>query len=411
MNRPWAQEPTATEANRGIRPTRPARSLRIGISCYPSSGGSGVVATELGHQLAARGHQVHFITHDVPFRLDLTRPNIHFHPVEVPSYPLFTFPPYDLALANQMAVVAESHGLDLLHVHYAIPHATAGFLARRMLGDQAPLRLVTTLHGTDITLLGSHPSFQRIVEFSINASDAVTVVSQFLRTQTLNTFRIQRRLEVIPNFIDPGVFKPPRERAAAALRARLAAEGEFLLVHVSNFRPAKNAPAVVQIVAEVARHLPVRLLLIGHGPDVDRCAHLARVLGVADRVHFLGEQADVARLLAVADLFLLPSRNEAFGLAALEAMACGVPVIATQIGGLPEVVEHGRTGYLFHPDDVEGMVQAVLDLLSDPVRLESFSSAAADAARTRFAAEAIVPLYERLYFRLVDPASRAPGDA
>ncbi len=377
-----------------------ARSLRIGISCYPSSGGSGVVATELGHQLAARGHQVHFISHDVPFRLDLTRPGIHFHPVEVPSYPLFTYPPYDLALASQMAAVAEERQLDLLHVHYAIPHATAAYLARAMLAPRRPVRVVTTLHGTDITLLGTHPSFQRIVEFSINQSDAVTVVSHHLREATLAAFRVERELEVIPNFVDPAVFHPGR-RGDPALRRGLAEPGERVLVHISNFRPAKDAPAVIAVFARVCREVPARLLLIGHGPDVDRCAHMARRLGIADRVRFLGEHTDVARLLAAADLFLLPSRQEAFGLAALEAMACGVPVIAARTGGLPEVVEHGRTGYLLPPGDVEGMARRALELLQDPARHAVFSRAAARSAHRRFAAGTVIPRYEALYRRLL----------
>ncbi|HEY8552451.1 MAG TPA: N-acetyl-alpha-D-glucosaminyl L-malate synthase BshA [Thermaerobacter sp.] len=386
------------------------RPLRIGISCYPSSGGSGVVATELGHQLAARGHQVHFISHDVPFRLDLTRPGIHFHPVEVPSYPLFTYPPYDLALANQMAAVAETWELDLLHVHYAIPHATAAYLARAMLGPGRPLRVVTTLHGTDITLLGTHPSFQRIVEFSINQSDAVTVVSRYLREATLAAFRVERPLEVIPNFVDPAVFRPPAQRDDPALRRGLAEPGERVLLHVSNFRPAKDAPTVIAVFARVCREVPARLLLVGHGPDVDRCAHMARQLGIADRVRFLGEHTDVARLLAAADLFLLPSRQEAFGLAALEAMACGVPVVAARTGGLPEVVEHGKTGYLLPPGDVEGMARCALELLRDPDRHAAFARAAAATARRRFAAEAIVPRYEALYRRLLGAAA-ARGSA
>ena len=392
----------------------PQAPLRIGISCYPSSGGSGVVATELGHQLAARGHQVHFISHDVPFRLDLTRPGIHFHPVEVPSYPLFTYPPYDLALASQMAAVAEEWRLDLLHVHYAIPHATAAYLARAMLGPERAPRVVTTLHGTDITLLGTHPSFQRIVEFSINQSDAVTVVSQHLRDATRAAFRVERPLEVIPNFVDPAVFHPGRRRDAG-LRRGLAEPGERLLLHISNFRPAKDAPAVIEIFARVCRQLPARLLLVGHGPDVDRCAHRARQLGIADRVRFLGEHTDVARLLAAADLFLLPSRQEAFGLAALEAMACGVPVVAARTGGLPEVVEHGRTGYLLPPGDVDGMARCALELLQDPERHAAFSRAAAEAAHRRFAAETVVPRYEALYRRLLagpaGPVKASPADA
>lgn len=392
----------------GVKEER-GRPLRIGISCYPSSGGSGVVATELGHQLAARGHEVHFIAHDVPFRLDLTRRGILFHPVEVPSYPLFTYPPYDLALANQMAQVAEEHDLDLLHVHYAIPHATAAFLARAILGPRSRLRVVTTLHGTDITLLGTHPSFQRIVEFSINASDAVTVVSQYLGAETRAAFRIERPLEVIPNFIDPAVFHPPRPRPDPELRRRLAAPGEFVLVHVSNFRPAKNALAVIEVFARVCRRLPARLLLVGHGPDVDRCAHRARILGVADRVVFLGEHTDVGRVLGAADLFLLPSRNEAFGLAALEAMACGVPVIASRIGGLPEVVEHGVTGLLFDPDDTEAMAAAAIRLLSDPAGHRRMSEAAAARARERFDAARIVPRYEALYRRVLAGAGAGPG--
>lgn len=367
--------------------------LRVGITCYPTTGGSGIVATELGRQLAARGHQVHFITYDIPFRLDYGLPNIYFHPVEVPHYPLFQQAPYTLALATRLAQVADEQNLDLWHVHYAIPHAASAFLAGSMMGPGGP-RLVTTLHGTDITLVGSHPSFAPVVDFTLRQSDAVTAVSEDLRRQTKALFPGGRDIVTVPNFIDPHVF---HRRPNPALRRHLAPAGERIVCHISNFRPAKNSVAVVDIFAHLSRRVPAQLLLVGSGPEVDQVRHRAHELGVHRRVRFLGEHADVAALLSVADLFLLPSYFEAFGLAALEAMACGVPVIATRVGGLPELVGPLAGECLFDPDDTAAMVSAAAALLLDEAKYNRWARAVTAQAHDSFAADKVIPRYEAVY--------------
>lgn len=316
--------------------------LKIGITCYPVYGGSGAVATELGMQLARRGHEVHFITYAQPFRLPYFQERIYFHEVDVPSYPLFDYPPYSLALAVEMHGAAVHAKLDLLHVHYAIPHATSAWIAKEMLGADSRLKVITTLHGTDITLVGQDPSYRRITCFSIQRSDGLTAVSDYLRDETVAQFDVPGdRIEVIPNFVDLEKFHRDRDPCH---RDKFAAPDERILMHISNFRPVKRLDDVVRIFARVDRELPSRLVLIGDGPERGRAQQVAEDEGVADRVVYLGKQESVAELLACADLFLLPSASEAFGLVALEAMACGVPVVATRVGGVSEVVPDGVAG-------------------------------------------------------------------
>jgi L-malate glycosyltransferase len=367
--------------------------VKIGISCYPVYGGSGVVATELGIALAARGHQVHFITYAQPFRLPYFVEGVFYHEVEVPSYPLFEHPPYNLALSVAMQNVVEQHDLDLLHAHYAVPHATSAWIAREMLQRDA-FRIVTTLHGTDITLVGQDPSFRSLTQFSIAKSDGLTAVSEYLRQETNAHFGIPLEdIRVIPNFVD---LEHYRREGHPCHRSKFAAPGEKLLTHISNFRGVKRVDDVVRIFAAVARRVPARLLLVGDGPDRVKANEVAEREGVADRVLFLGKQNSVVELLSCSDLFLLPSETEAFGLVALEAMACGVPVIATQAGGIPEVVEQGVSGYLAGIGDVEAMAEAALSLLQDPVRWQQFSEAARTGAE-RFGADRVVAEYEAYY--------------
>ena len=370
--------------------------MNIGITCYPSHGGSGVIATELGKELARRGHRVHFISYDTPFRLREYHANIFYHEVEVPTYPLFKYPPYLLALSNKMAEVARTERLDLVHVHYAIPHAASAFLAREMLGDA--FKVVTTLHGTDITLVGSDPSFAGVVSFCINRSDGVTAVSASLRQETLDTFAVTKKIAVIRNFVDVTEFSPHDSRELRGLWAR---PGERILMHLSNFRPVKGADRVAKVFAAVARQVPSRLVLVGDGPDIDVVRRVARAEGVADRLIFLGSQDRVAPVLAAADLFLLPSSKESFGLAALEAMACGVPVVASDVGGIPELVENGQTGFLFPPDDIQGMARAAALILSDEGLQRRMGEEARRVAEDRFATSKVVPAYEEFYRRVL----------
>ncbi len=373
------------------------------MTCYPSAGGSGVVATELGRQLERRGHVIHFISYDQPFRLhDFTR-NVSYHQVEVPTYPLFKYPPYLLALANKMAEVALYEQLDILHVHYAIPHAASAYLARQMLasrnkGRARRLRFVTTLHGTDITLVGSEPSFSEMVAFTINQSDGVTAVSESLRLETMETFSLTREIVTIPNFIDPDEY---RREASPEDRRALADDDEKLILHVSNFRPVKRVDAVVQIFARVAREIKARLLMVGDGPDLPLARREAERLGVADRVTFLGQQEEVAGLFSVADLLLLPSEKESFGLVALEAMACGVPVIASRVGGLPEVVGDKQAGFLYPPERVDRMAKKAAQLLRDESKHRKAAIAARRRAIGQFSASRIVPQYEEFYRRVL----------
>jgi len=372
--------------------------VKIGITCYPTYGGSGIVATELGLELATRGHDVHFISYANPIRLDPGTPRIHYHEVEVATYPLFQYPPYTLALASRMAEVAEAYELDVLHVHYAIPHSPAAMLARQML---APRRLpfITTLHGTDITLVGTDPSYFPITKFSIEQSDGVTAISDHLRNQTIEVFGIEREIRVIKNFVNCDLYKPDSERKGASLYAP---EGEKLLIHLSNFRPVKRAADCVRILAAVREQVPARLLMAGDGPDRGACEHLARQLKVEKYVEFLGKQNHVERLIPLAHVLLMPSEMESFGLVALEAMACGVVPVATRVGGVPEVVTDGEDGFLETPGDIAGLSRRVVQLLTDEQLHYTMSKAGRWNANEKFCSEKIIPLYEQYYRDVLD---------
>ncbi|MDP1890108.1 MAG: N-acetyl-alpha-D-glucosaminyl L-malate synthase BshA [Gemmatimonadaceae bacterium] len=370
--------------------------MKIGITCYPTYGGSGAVATELGIALAARGHEVHFITYAHPFRLPAFSPRIYFHEVSIGSYPLFQYPPYDLALAVKMHEVATQQKLDLLHVHYAIPHATSAWLAKQMLREAGhDLPVVTTLHGTDITIVGQDHSYHAITKFSIEKSDRVTAVSQYLKDETVRAFGCDnRRVEVIPNFVDPVVFD--RGAYDGALREQLGG-GRKVLMHISNMRPVKRVTDVVQIFAAVRREIPSVLVMVGDGPDRSAAEEEARRLDVEGDVRFLGKIDGVAPLLASADLYLLTTDLESFGLSALEAQACGVPVLGYNVGGLPEVVESGVTGHLGAVGDIVGMAGAAIDMLGQQPRWQAMSAAAVARASGRFATDRVLPMYESLY--------------
>lgn len=380
--------------------------MRIGITCYPTYGGSGVVATELGIELAALGHQVHFISYSQPFRLTGRETGIFYHEVPVSSYPLFEFPPYDLALASRMAEVAEYYGLDILHVHYAIPHSVSALLARQMLAERGKhLPFVTTLHGTDITLVGMDRSYLPITRYAIQQSDGVTSISAYLKDVTETSFGVTRPIEVVHNFVNCDVYKPFSEEeneVRAAARAQLAQPNEFLLMHLSNFRPVKRVADVVQVFARVAKELPARLALIGDGPDRSTAEWLAHSLGIHDRIHFLGKQDSVSELLPLADLMLMPSEMESFGLAALEAMACQTPAIATRVGGVPELIEDGVNGLLFAVGDVEAMAGASVTLLRNPKRHMAMRKAARKTAQDRFCSTRILPRYVAFYESLLN---------
>jgi N-acetyl-alpha-D-glucosaminyl L-malate synthase BshA len=371
--------------------------MKIGIISYPTQGGSGVVATELAMALARRGHSVHLFSYAHPFRLPRFQRNLILHEVEVSTYPLFKYPPYDLALAARLAEVVEEAGLQILHAHYAVPHATSAWLAKQLVAPR-PVRVVTTLHGTDITLVGTDPAYFRVVRFSILQSDRVTAVSQSLRRQTQEEFGIGRDIVVVPNFVDTKRF---RDLPESSERRVFAPNGEPILAHASNFRPLKRVGDVLRIFARVRTEMPAKLLLIGQGPDRIFAQRLAKDLGVEADVHFLGEQEFPERLYACADLFLLPSEQESFGLSALEAMSCGVPVIATRVGGLPELIEDGKTGFLFPVGDVEGMAQAALRLLRDPELRHAMARDARRIACEKYDQERVVDLYEELYRELI----------
>src|SRR5262245_53850263 len=367
--------------------------MNIGITCYPSVGGSGAVATELGKQLARRGHSIHFVSYRIPFRLDEFHENIRYHEVDVSTYALFEYPPHDLALAAKMASVARDQRLDLFHVHYAIPHAITGLLAQQLLGPGAP-RLVTTLHGTDVTLVGQDRSFFEITRFGIERSNGVTAVSDFLRTMTIEEFQVRNGIEVIHNFIDLSEYSPNR---AYKDRAAFAKPEEKILLHISNFRPVKRVLDVVRILDRVTREVPAVLLMVGEGPERSSAQALARRLGLQDRVRFLGTQESVEEIAGMADVFLLPSELESFGLSALEAMACGVPVVGSDAGGLPEVVKDGETGYLRPVGDIEGMAAGVLEILRDDDKRKAMGRAGRERAGKLFPVDKIVTQYEQHY--------------
>jgi N-acetyl-alpha-D-glucosaminyl L-malate synthase BshA len=380
--------------------------MKIGITCYPTYGGSGVVATELGLELAQRGHDIHFISYAQPIRLTEPQPHIHYHEVEVSRYPLFDYPPYDLALATRMAEVAELYELDLLHVHYAIPHSVSALLARQMLAaspSRRKLPFVTTLHGTDITLVGLDRSYLPITRYSIEESNGVTSISQYLKEKTVKEFEVKNPIEVIYNFVNCDVYI--RDKEAARRRAEYASQDEKVLVHLSNFRPVKRLTDVVEIFDRVRKKIPSRLLLIGDGPDRSKAEWLAVQKGIHDHVIFLGKQDRVQEKLAISDVMLLPSELESFGLAALEAMACKVVPITTKVGGLPEVIEHGRTGFMAEVGDVNTMAQYAIELLSDANKLEIMSVQARAMAQARFCSTKIIPLYEEFYRRVLDRSS------
>ena len=373
--------------------------MRIGITCYPTYGGSGVVATELGIELAASGHEVHFISYSQPFRLSGRDDGIFYHEVPVSSYPLFEFPPYDLALASRMAEVAEFCDLDLLHVHYAIPHSVSALLARQMLAARGRrLPFVTTLHGTDITLVGLDRSYLPITRYSIQQSDGVTSISSYLKEKTVEDFEISRPIEVIPNFVNCDVYIPIADQEARSIaRAKFARPDEAILIHLSNFRPVKRVVDVVKVFAQVVREVPAQLILVGDGPDRSAAEWLAHDLNINHSVHFLGKQDRVNELLPLADLMVMPSALESFGLAALEAMACKVPAIATRVGGVSELIEDGVTGLLFPVGGVDEMAAAAIALLKDRARLDVMRDAARKDAQKRFCASLVVPKYIKYY--------------
>jgi N-acetyl-alpha-D-glucosaminyl L-malate synthase BshA len=371
--------------------------VNVGIICYASVGGSGVIATELGKSLAKRGHRVHILSSETPFRLAEYQPGLSFHRVETPSYPLFREPQYVLSLATKIVQVSRQENLDIVHAHYAIPHAAAAYLARQILAGGSSRRVprvITTLHGTDITLLGADSSYTETVAFSIAESDGVTAVSESLRADTFRELRVTRDIRVIPNFLDCAEYS---RVDAKRLRADLAPAGEAVLVHVSNFRPVKRVTAVVEIFARVRRRRAARLLMVGDGPDLETAARLARELGVAEDVRFLGEQNPIVPILSASDVLLLPSAQESFGLAALEAMACEVAVVASHVGGLPEVIEDGVTGFLRAPSDLDGMADSALRLLDDDGLRARVTAAARRVAAERFCDSVVVPQYERYY--------------
>jgi N-acetyl-alpha-D-glucosaminyl L-malate synthase BshA len=374
--------------------------MKIGITCYPTYGGSGVVATELGKALAKRGHQIHFISYAMPMRLNGFVENIFYHEVEMSSYPLFDFPLYTPALASKMVEVAKFEKLDLIHAHYAIPHATSAYLAKQVLNDEN-LRIITTLHGTDITLVGLEPSFLPVLKFSIEKSDGVTAVSRFLKEKTLTNYSINKDIEVIPNFVDTDLFK---RIDSGSIRKSIAPNGEKILIHTSNFRPVKRVMDVIKIFHAVVKNVPSKLILVGDGPDRSSCENLSRELQVNDHVKFLGKQAELVELLSAADVFLMPSQSESFGLSALEAMACEVPVISSSVGGLPELVVHGETGYIAEIGDIDRMAKYAVELLTNDARRDIFAKAGRRRAIENFAIEKIVTLYERHYERILNTA-------
>jgi N-acetyl-alpha-D-glucosaminyl L-malate synthase BshA len=367
------------------------------------------VATELGIELAALGHEIHFISYSQPFRLNGRDDGIFYHEVPVSNYPLFEFPPYDLALASHMAEVADYYALDLLHVHYAIPHSVSALLARQMLAERGQrLPFVTTLHGTDITLVGLDHSYLPITRYAIQQSDGVTSISSYLRDKTISDFDVTRPIETIPNFVNCDVYAPIEDatkKSKECARRHFPASNERILMHLSNFRPVKRVTDVVKVFALVARELPAQLVLVGDGPDRSQAEWLAHELGIHHRVHFLGKQDRVNELLALADLFLLPSTLESFGLAALEAMACKVPSIATRVGGIPELIDDGVTGLLFDVGDVEAMAAGILNLLTDPERFNTMRETARKTAKSRYCAKKVVPQYVRYYEKVLEERS------
>jgi len=384
--------------------------MKIGILCYPTYGGSGVVATELGIELAARGHHVHFISYNVPMRLKGFSENIFFHKVEMSSYPLFDFPLYSIALASKIVEVAKFNGLDLVHAHYAIPHATSAFIAREIIKEEVlnkrknnnNIKIITTLHGTDITLVGLEISFLPTMKFSIQKSDGVTAVSEFLKIKTQSQYGISKDIRMIPNFINLDIYKKIEDEETECLRKRLTKDDEKLIIHTSNFRPLKRVDDCIRIFKKIKEKIPSKLLLIGDGPERSNCEYLAKDLGVDKDVTFYGEQESFVEILSIADLFLMPSQSESFGLSALEAMACGVPVVSSNAGGLPELNLHGDTGYIAEIGDVDKMAEYAISLLGDKNRYRIFSENAHERAVNLFSSEKVVPQYEQYYEEILN---------
>jgi N-acetyl-alpha-D-glucosaminyl L-malate synthase BshA len=370
--------------------------MKIGIVCYPTFGGSGVVATELGLALSKRGHEIHFITYSQPVRLDLLGNNVHFHEVNVPEYPLFLYQPYELALSSKLVDMVKLYGIEILHVHYAIPHAYAAYMAKKMLqGESIYVPIVTTLHGTDITLVGSHPFYKPAVTFSINKSDAVTSVSQSLKDDTLRLFDIKNEIDVVPNFID---FSRHKTHFTDCQRDIMANENEKIITHISNFRKVKQIPDVIKVFFNIQKQIPAKLMMVGEGPERLEAEQLCESLGITDKVVFFGNSNEIDKILCFSDLFLLPSVTESFGLAALEAMASGVPVISSNTGGIPEVNIDGVSGFLSNVNDVEDMSKNAIRILSDNNRLKEFKERAKEESK-KFDISNIVPKYEAIYKR------------
>jgi len=374
--------------------------MKIAIVCYPTFGGSGVVATELGLELALRGHEIHFITYKQPVRLALLNSNVHYHEVNVPEYPLFHYQPYELALSSKLVDMVKLHGIELLHVHYAIPHAYAGYMAKQMLKDEGiVIPMVTTLHGTDITLVGKHPFYKTAVTFSINKSDVVTSVSENLKEDTLKHFNIKREIHVIPNFIE--LDKIRNEKHISCQRSVMANKDEKIITHISNFRRVKRIPDVIKVFYNIQKQIPSKLMLVGDGPERDNAERLVTDLGIDDKVIFFGNSNEIDQILSYSDLFLLPSETESFGLAALEAMAWSVPVISTNTGGLPEVNLNGFSGYLSNVGNIEEMAQNAISILKDDTVLKQFRKQALSQAE-KFDIKNILPLYEELYRKALE---------
>lgn len=369
--------------------------MKIAIVCYPTFGGSGVVATELGLALAKKGHEIHFITYRQPVRLALLNPNVHYHEVNVPEYPLFHYQPYELALSSKLVDMVKLYDIEVLHVHYAIPHAYAGYMAKQMLKDEGiDIPMITTLHGTDITLVGNHPHYKPAVTFSINKSDIVTSVSESLKSDTLQFFEITNDIHVVPNFIE--IEKNASDKSIPCQRSLVANKNEVIISHISNFRKVKRIPDVVMIFYHIQKQIPAKLLMVGDGPEKEKAEDLCRTLGITEKVIFFGNSNEIDRILCLSDLFLLPSETESFGLAALEAMSCGVPVISSNSGGLREVNIEGYSGYLSPVGAVEAMAENALKIVSNPEILKQFKNNALEVAK-RFDILKIVPLYENLY--------------
>jgi N-acetyl-alpha-D-glucosaminyl L-malate synthase BshA len=374
--------------------------MRIAIVCYPTFGGSGVVATELGLEFARRGHEIHFITYSQPVRLALLNPNVHYHEVNVPEYPLFHFQPYELALSSKLVDMVKLYKIELLHVHYAIPHAYAGYMAKQMLKDEGiNLPMITTLHGTDITLVGNHPFYKTAVTFSINKSDFVTSVSQSLKQDTLKLFNIKNEIQVIPNFIE--LHKNTIDPSISCRRSVMASENERIITHISNFRKVKCIPEVIKIFYKIQQEIPAKLMMVGDGPEKEKAEYLCQELGIQDKVIFFGNSNEIDKILSFTDLFLLPSETESFGLAALEAMAWSVPVISSNSGGLPEVNFEGISGYLSNVGNVDEMAANALKILKDHTVLNKFKENALSVAE-RFDIKNILPLYEELYQKAIN---------